>query len=129
MNRGMYRWAQLPVHTVVSSAYLYCFSHVPPEEGLEKFGAYHGAEVMYAFDNLGADSDADYTEADYRLRDLMSAYWVSFVRTGDPNAPGLPRWLTGDHAPDQLMEPRGRNGMPPHPPPPTIPSRLRTPPA
>src|SRR3546814_324302 len=67
MTRGMYRWAQLQAQTGDSSAYLYFFSHVPPEEGLEKFGAYHGAEVMYAFDNLGADSDADYTEADYRL--------------------------------------------------------------
>src|SRR3546814_12745929 len=60
MTRGMYRWAQLQAQTGDSSAYLYFFSHVPPEEGLEKFGAYHGAEVMYAFDNLGADSDADY---------------------------------------------------------------------
>src|SRR3546814_10346246 len=57
MTRGMYRWAQLQAQTGDSSAYLYFFSHVPPEEGLEKFGAYHGAEVMYAFDNLGADRD------------------------------------------------------------------------
>src|SRR3546814_19004086 len=70
---------------------------------------------MYAFDNLGDDSDADYTEADYRLRDLMSAYWASFVRTGDPNAPGLPSRLTVDQAPDQVMEHGGSNGMTPRP--------------
>jgi para-nitrobenzyl esterase len=104
MTRGMYRWAQLQTESGESSAYLYFFSHIPPEEGLEKFGAYHGAEVMYAYDNLGADSDADYTEADHRLRDLMSGYWVDFVRTGDPNAPGLPTWPTVEQAPDHVME-------------------------
>ena len=110
MTRGMHRWAQLQTQTGESHAYLYFFSHVPPEEGLERFGAYHGAEVMYAYDNLGADSDADYTEADYRLRDLMSAYWLDFVRTGDPNAPGLPTWPTVEHAPDHVMEFGGGGG-------------------
>src|SRR3546814_16487382 len=109
MTRGMYRWAQLQAQTGDSSAYLYFFSHVPPEEGLEKFDAYHGAEVMYAFDNLGADSDADYNEADYRPRDLTSAYWVSFVRTGDPNAHGLHRCLTGDQGPHPVKEERKNN--------------------
>lgn len=115
MTRGMYRWAHLQTQSGRSDAYLYFFTHVPPEEGLERFGAYHGAEVMYAYDNLGADGDADYTDTDHRLRDQMSAYWVNFVRTGDPNAPGLPTWLTFDDAPDQVMELGGRNAMAPHP--------------
>ncbi|MDG4782398.1 carboxylesterase family protein [Micromonospora sp. WMMD961] len=115
MTRAMRRWAQLQTQTGESDAYLYFFSHVPPEKGLEKYGAYHGAEVAYAYDNLGADSAADYTEADYRLRDQMSAYWVSFVRTGDPNAPGLPAWPTVEQAPDHVMEFAGRSGMAPRP--------------
>lgn len=86
-----------------------------PEKGLVKFGSYHGAEVMYAYDNLGADGDADYTGADHRLRDQMSAYWVSFVRTGDPNAPGLPAWPTFEQAPDHVMEFDGGSGMNPRP--------------
>ena len=115
MTRGMYRWARLQTDSGESSAYLYFFSHIPPEKGLERFGAYHGAEVMYAYDNLGADSDADYTEADYRLRDLMSAYWISFVRTGDPNAPGLPTWRSFAQAPDHVMEFGVSSGMAPRP--------------
>jgi para-nitrobenzyl esterase len=56
MTRPMYRWARLQTQTAESDAYLYFFSHTAPEKGLERFGAYHGAEVMYAFDNLGADT-------------------------------------------------------------------------
>lgn len=115
MTRAMYRWARLQTQTGESAAYLYFFSYTPPEKGLEKFGAYHGAEVMYAFDNLGADGDADYTDADHRLRDQMSAYWVNFVRTGDPNAPGLPTWQTFEQAPDHVMEFNGGSGMAPRP--------------
>ena len=115
MTRGMYRWARLQAQTGASDAYLYFFSHVPPEDGLERFGAYHGAEVMYAYDNLGADSDADYTDVDYRLRDLMSAYWVNFVRTGDPNTPGLPTWPTFGQAPDLVMAFDSDSGVAPRP--------------
>ena len=104
MARAMYRWARLQTQAGLSRAFLYFFSHTPPEEGLEKYGAYHGAEVAYAYDNLGADSDAAYTEADYRLRDQMSSSWATFVRTGDPNAPGLPAWPTVASEPEKIME-------------------------
>ncbi|MBK1787355.1 carboxylesterase/lipase family protein [Prauserella cavernicola] len=115
MTRAMLRWARLQTATGEEDAYLYFFSHVPPESGLEQYGAYHGAEVAYAFDNLGADSDADYGEADYRLRDRMSAYWLNFVRTGDPNGPGLPNWATVGQAPERVMEFGGGNAMTPRP--------------
>ncbi|MCM4082384.1 carboxylesterase/lipase family protein [Paractinoplanes hotanensis] len=104
MTRAMYRWAQLHTQSGKSAAYLYFFTRVPPEKGLQKFGAYHGAEIMYAFDNLGADGDPDYEQADMRLRDHMSAYWISFVRDGDPNSTGLPQWPTVKQAPEQIME-------------------------
>ncbi len=115
MTRAMYRWAGLQTRTGEAPAYLYFFSHVPPEAGLEKFGAFHGAEVMYAFDNLGKDNHATYGEADYRLRDQMSAYWVNFVRTGNPNAAGLPAWPTFEQAPDRVMEFGAESNVAPRP--------------
>lgn len=104
MTRAMFRWARLQTQSGDADAYLYFFSHIPPEDGLQRYGAYHGAEVAYAFDNLGADHDAAYTEADYRLRDQMSGYWVAFSHTGDPNAPTLPHWPTMDTTPDRVMQ-------------------------
>ena len=107
MTRAMFRWASLQTQSGDAPAYLYFFSHTPPEKGLEKYGAYHGAEVAYAYDNLGSDHDADYTDADYLLRDQMSGYWVAFARSGDPNASGLPSWASVANAPDRVMEFRG----------------------
>ena len=113
MTRAMHRWAHLQTRTGSSDAYLYHFSHVPPEDGLEKYGAYHGAEVAYAYDNLGADGDADYTETDFRLRDRMSAYWVNFVRTGNPNGADVPAWPAVGEDPEQVMEFDGGSAMAP----------------
>lgn len=103
-TRAMYRWARLQTDSGQAPAYLYFFTHTPPDEGLQEYGAYHGAEVMYAFDNLGADGDADYGQADYLLRDQLSGYWLNFVRTGDPNGAGLPEWSTFADAPDRVLE-------------------------
>ena len=104
MTRAMMRWAGLQTATGDEEAYLYFFSHVPPARGLEKFGAYHGAEVGYAYDNLAAVDGGPYDEADYRLRDQMSGYWLNFVRTGDPNGAGLPLWPTVADATGDVME-------------------------
>lgn len=28
----------------------------------------------------------------YRMEDVVSSAWIAFIRTGDPNHKGLPRW-------------------------------------
>ena len=45
----------------------------------------------------------NWTEADRKLSDLMSAYWVNFARTGNPNAAGLPVWPAYDPEREQVM--------------------------
>lgn len=76
----------------------YRFNHAPPppvdpESGLGN-GAYHGAEVSYVFDALSTQPGRAWTAADRNLANIMSAYWVNFARTGNPNGPGLPDWTS-----------------------------------
>jgi para-nitrobenzyl esterase len=79
------------------------FSRVSGGERVLHWGAFHGTEVPYVFDNL-PDSDehlflpkfsldADtYNEKDYEIARTMSAVWVRFARSGDPNGGGLTTW-------------------------------------
>lgn len=87
---NMRTWARL-MDTVPAPAYQYYFSHIPPRAESEKWGAYHAAEIAYAFDNLER-TNLESTDADRRLADQMSDYWVNFANTGDPNGAGLPEW-------------------------------------
>lgn len=116
MTRAMLRWAQLHTANDSADAFLYFLTHTPPHDGLEKYGAYHGAEVAYAYDNLSAVVGSDYDDADYRLRDQMSGYWINFISTGEPNGPGLPLWPTVASALEHIMEfAAGGSGVAPRP--------------
>jgi para-nitrobenzyl esterase len=70
--------------------WVYRFTRVRPGDGGKKLLAYHGAEIPYVFDTH--DDWLPQEEADDRLTSAMLSYWSHFVRTGDPNGPGLPAW-------------------------------------
>ena len=54
-------------------------------------GAFHAGELLYVFDTLDAFGWT-IEEADRALTKLTTGYWINFVKTGDPNGPGLPPW-------------------------------------
>ena len=73
--------------------YLYEFSHVPVRKpGFPDFGAFHTAEVPYALHNLH-EWNRPWQPVDYAVENKMSNYWIHFIRSGNPNGPGLFDWL------------------------------------
>jgi para-nitrobenzyl esterase len=87
-GHNMYSWAKLQAQNGKSKVYLYYYCHVPPDS---KFGAYHSSELNYFYHNL-IRSKRNWTQKDYELEEIYSKYILNFVKTGNPNAEGLPKW-------------------------------------
>jgi para-nitrobenzyl esterase len=82
-------------------AYLYHFTRVPPGPTAEKYRAYHAAEIQYVFGNLRPGRP--WEDADLKLTDAMSTYWVNFAATGNPNGKGLDKWPAYEAKSDPAM--------------------------
>jgi para-nitrobenzyl esterase len=60
----------------------------------------HSAEIEYAMGNLGSNKVFGWTPDDYKVSATMQGYFANFVKTGQPNGPGLPTWPVGTAGPD-----------------------------
>jgi para-nitrobenzyl esterase len=86
-----YTWANI-VSTQGLRVYVYrCVRKPPVASGAPEYGAYHTAEVPYAYDNLKFVK-RPWEPVDYNLADAMSSYWVNFAFAGNPNGKGLAAW-------------------------------------
>lgn len=91
-----YAWARTQSLLTNVPVFLYYFNrHMPAEGELKKYGAFHTAEIPYAYDNL-SKMNRPWEPADFELAKVLSAYWANFAITGNPNAEGLPLWPTFD---------------------------------
>ena len=55
-------------------------------------GAVHSAEIEYALGNLASNKHYEWEPGDHKLSELMENYFANFVKTGNPNGSGLPKW-------------------------------------
>jgi para-nitrobenzyl esterase len=92
----MRNWARVQSRHGKSKVYLYYFTRRAPADAPFQ-GAYHDAELYYAFHNLHLYQQR-WEEWDHKLADLMASYWVNFAITGDPNGRDLPAWQPYDDA-------------------------------
>jgi para-nitrobenzyl esterase len=104
-NYPMWKWA-VTQRQAGLPVYYYLFGRTVPSAPGQQYrgiprteiGALHGDEVPYVFgtlDRVGGTSNGSgrkWEKTDRELSAAMLGYWANFVKTGDPNGPGLPAW-------------------------------------
>lgn len=84
------RWGEERSKSGHAPAWIYYFTRQLPGDDA---GAFHSSELWYMFGTLDRCWRPS-TEGDYQLSDRMMDYWTNFMKSGDPNGEGLPRWNT-----------------------------------
>jgi para-nitrobenzyl esterase len=82
--------------------WLYRFSVVSPAVREIMKGAVHASERQYVFQTLNA-SPWPTADSDKAAATVMSAYWIAFAKTGDPNGDARPAWPSYSAAGDRLL--------------------------
>jgi para-nitrobenzyl esterase len=112
---GTWKWTELQSQTGGKPVYRYYYTHPRPKfqpaanqspaggdaaaagrggKGPAPRGAAHSAEIQYALGNLPLDPRYAWRPADYKVSEVVQGYFVNFIKTGNPNGPGLPDWPT-----------------------------------
>jgi len=85
---GSREWVRELLHSNRKPGYLYYFVRQLPGDDA---GAFHSSELWYTFGTYGRGW-RPFTDEDRALSERMTGYWTNFMKTGDPNGSGLPRW-------------------------------------
>ncbi len=97
-----YTWANVESDQG-KKVFVYRFMRKVPATGeYVKYGAFHTGEVPYAYDNLKF-VNRPWEDVDHKLADVMSSYWINFIKTGNPNGKNLPGWKAYNTKDKQAM--------------------------
>ena len=113
ISYGTWKWTELHMQTSGKPVYRYLYAKMRPaylgipgqpppatpvsgrggaQQPQAPRGAVHSAEIQYAMGNLDLDKRYTWEPADYEVSKTMQAYFVNFIKTGNPGGPGLPPW-------------------------------------
>ncbi len=99
-----WKWSDLQAKTGDNPVYRYLFSCPRPPEvtpvnnpvagkmPAPLVGASHASEIEFAMGNLSYDKVFAWTPDNYKASATMENYFANFIKTGDPNGKGLPKW-------------------------------------
>lgn len=107
MDRMMIEPARFTVKKMTEAgqkAWQYRFSYVAESMRKQWPGAPHATEIPFVFHTVKAKYGDQLTKADDAMSEMVHAYWVDFVKNGDPNGAGRPAWPAYDPAKDVLIE-------------------------
>ena len=94
-------WKFVDLHSKTNGypVYRYLFTRLRPDligtasgTAAKRYGANHASEIDYALGNLHYNKFYNWTPEDYKTSEIMQNYFVSFIKTGNPNGDGLAKW-------------------------------------
>ena len=84
------------------NAYLYRFGYVA--QTLDVKDAMHASEIPYFFNTVVKKYGHISTDQDKQMGKTMHRYVTNFIKTGNPNGPGLINWQSFEQAPESILE-------------------------
>jgi len=94
-----WKWIDVAAKTGDKPVYRYFYARPRPGST----GAAHSAEIEYAMGNLAGNKAYAWTPDDYKVSTTMQGFFANFIKTGDPNGPGLPHWPKANYEPASFM--------------------------
>jgi para-nitrobenzyl esterase len=84
-------------------AWHYRAGYVPQVMRKEWPGLPHATEIPFFFKTIDARYPGETTPQDHEMAEIMSAAFVNFAKTGDPNGAGVPQWPLYDDGSRPVM--------------------------
>lgn len=85
--------------------YRFYFSYLAQDRRARQPGVAHTDDIAFVMQTLDKEADLKIiTDRDWEVSQLISAYWVQFAKTGNPNRQGLPEWPAFQQATHQTLE-------------------------
>jgi para-nitrobenzyl esterase len=92
MREGAWQQAERKARQSAAPVWLYELDWVTPVDG-GKWGSPHSLDLAMVFDNVALSASMVGTGPEpQRVADQMSAAWLAFARSGNPNNPGTANW-------------------------------------
>lgn len=84
------------INSKKQATYMYRFDYQTIVTKKLNIGAFHGMEIMFAFNNLDCELSkilAYEVGNPQKIAYMLQQYWINFIKYGNPNGNGLVEWL------------------------------------